>query len=77
MLGAEQQANIESTLAQIFELACDEGWQAILEAANYTGDKRLPVALTPDACPYERAMRPGCIAPSYSSKRSSRDELTG
>jgi hypothetical protein len=55
-LSPEQQAAVESTLAQIFELACDEGWEAILEAAIYSIENDLAGALPADASPYERAM---------------------
>jgi hypothetical protein len=52
---AVDQARVESALAGIFELACEEGWTAIVDAAREVGEVSLAGQLE-DACPYERAM---------------------
>lgn len=53
---ADQQ-RIESTLAAIYELACEQGWQAILEVAHQVGGTRRLVDKHRDSSPYARAMR--------------------
>ncbi len=51
------QDQIESALAQVFELACETGWRAILEVARQDGDTDALLLLSERACPHERAMR--------------------
>jgi hypothetical protein len=56
-LPRQAQDQIESALAQVFELACETGWRAILEVARQEGEDSTVLALVHKACSYERAMR--------------------
>ena len=56
-LPTEERARIEATLASIYELACDTGWQTILEMARQVGEEQLLLERLAQACPYSRAMR--------------------
>ncbi len=51
------QERIESTLAAIYELACEQGWQAILEIAYQVGGTRRLIDKLRDSSPCVRAMR--------------------
>jgi hypothetical protein len=53
---ADDQSRVEASLSSIFELACEEGWRAILDAACDQGDTAFAERLSEDACYYERAM---------------------
>lgn len=53
---AEEQARVQAALASVFELACAEGWQAILDAARELDEGNPVTKLPEDACHYERAM---------------------
>ena len=55
-LPREAQEQIESSLAAVFELACETGWQAILEAARQFGETEPARRFPPNACAYSRAM---------------------
>jgi hypothetical protein len=55
-LSREAQEQIESALASIFELSCERGWQAILDAARQFGEAE-PAQRFPDrSSAYARAM---------------------
>ena len=51
------QDQIESALAQIFELSCETGWRAVLEVARQDGEVDAVLRLSEQAGSYERAMR--------------------
>jgi hypothetical protein len=56
LLPSHAQEQIELVLASVFELACDSGWQAILEVARLEGQTRALLDLPDDTSPYERSM---------------------
>ena len=56
-LPREAQDQVESALAQVFELACETGWRAVLQVARQDGQVNALLPLAKRACPYERAMR--------------------
>lgn len=55
-LPREAQEQIESSLASVFELACEAGWQAILDAARQYGEGEPARRFPSGACAYARAM---------------------
>lgn len=57
MLSRQAQDEIEAALAQIYDLACTSGWQAIAEVARAEGEAQSFFDALDRACPYERAMR--------------------
>lgn len=56
-LPAEKQQRAESELAAIFELSCQCGWEAILEAAQLFGKTQEILSLSEEYCFYGRALR--------------------
>lgn len=56
-LPATDQARVEATLGTIHELACTEGWQTILEAAQQWGLTRELIDSLGSVSPYAKAMR--------------------
>jgi hypothetical protein len=55
-LSREAQEQIESSLASIFELSCETGWQNILHVARERGENKLAQEVPRDSCVYARAM---------------------
>lgn len=55
-LSREAQQQVESALAAVFELACEKGWQSILESAREVGDSEPVERFPEDACNYTRAI---------------------
>lgn len=56
-LPQQAQDQIESALAQVFELACETGWRSVVEVARQEGESDAVLALAKQTCPYERSMR--------------------
>src|SRR4029450_9281988 len=55
-LTREAQDEIESSLAAVFELACESGCRSIVEVARQDGQNDVFSGLPKHACCYERAM---------------------
>lgn len=73
----QQQQQAESSLADIFELACEPGWQSILEAAIELGEPAYASQLPPEACYYERAMRTWLEHPEVFEQATFRHKVGG
>jgi hypothetical protein len=55
-LPREAQDQIESSLAAVFELSCETGWQDILQADREIGQADLATVMPAQTCVYGRAM---------------------
>jgi hypothetical protein len=76
-LPREQQEQAESSLACIFELACETGWQAIRDAARDAGEPQLAGLMPGDACYYERAMWTWLERPGIFEQAALRQQIHG